>query len=288
MKYSRSKIVGGECITVKIRLDDECKNGHQDFSITGDIYQAEKPKIDKYLLSGGCIHESILEVFPEFKQFVDLHLCDFDGVPMHAVANMHYHLYTGFNKTKPNEPGFKDEYCSYYRITVNEFDTLKQAEAKTDGELFHYLIETLPIRANWKKQAEAAILELEKLTNSKFVNTSTRSQYTPLAEDKLQAIKAKIDAGYYLPAARAIRANELKAKQKTDFYKELDDGLEKMTAKANKIINIKKQLYELGGMRFVDNVIYYDHTGKIECNWRNYGDQLTESEVKTIHEKITL
>ena len=79
-------------MTIKIRLDDECENGHQDFSITGDIYQKGKPKTDRYFLSGGCIHEEILKVRPDLKIFVNLHLSDYDGVPMHPTANMIYFL----------------------------------------------------------------------------------------------------------------------------------------------------------------------------------------------------
>lgn len=35
----------GEQWTIKIRLNDECKNGHQDFSITGTCWEASgKPE----------------------------------------------------------------------------------------------------------------------------------------------------------------------------------------------------------------------------------------------------
>ncbi len=47
LRHTATKTVGNEVITVKIRLNDECKNGHQDFSITGDIYEAGKPMADK-------------------------------------------------------------------------------------------------------------------------------------------------------------------------------------------------------------------------------------------------
>lgn len=63
--YTKSK--DGDNLIIKIRLNDECKNGHQDFAITGDIYQKDKPKIDKYHLSGGCIHDEILAARPDLK-----------------------------------------------------------------------------------------------------------------------------------------------------------------------------------------------------------------------------
>ena len=92
LKYSTRKVVGNKDITVNIRLNDECKNGHQDFSITGEIYQAGKPRNDRNMIMAGCCHEEILKYFPQFKIFIDLHLCDYKGIPMHAAANMHYHM----------------------------------------------------------------------------------------------------------------------------------------------------------------------------------------------------
>ena len=73
LRFSTSKTVGNETIYVKIRLNDECKNGHQDFSITGDIYKAGEPKTDSNHICGGCIHEEIEKHFPEFKIFINLH-----------------------------------------------------------------------------------------------------------------------------------------------------------------------------------------------------------------------
>ena len=35
----------GEQWKIKIRLNDECKNGHQDFSITGTCWEKDKPKL---------------------------------------------------------------------------------------------------------------------------------------------------------------------------------------------------------------------------------------------------
>jgi hypothetical protein len=286
MKYKISKTFNNEFIIVTISLDDDCKNGHHDFSITGSTYEAGKPLIDKYSISGGCIHDQINAAFPGFKQFIDLHLSDYDGVPMHAVANMHFHLHQGFNNVKPNNPAFPAKYCEYYRIQPVEFDYLKVAESKTDGDLFHYLLETLPIRARWKTQAEKAIKELEKLTGEKFVNTSTRSNYKNFDSEKVEEIRVKIDQGYYSPDARAERENELKIKNKNEYFNKLDNNLKEMILKEKKEISIKKQLYELGGMHFVDNVIFYSHGNEIKCNWKNYGDQLTETEIKTVYENV--
>ena len=65
-------------ITVTIRYDDRCGNGHNSFSITGEIGG-----------SSGCIHEEIAKHFPELKKYIKWHLMSSDG-PMHYLANTLY------------------------------------------------------------------------------------------------------------------------------------------------------------------------------------------------------
>jgi len=66
-------------IRVAIRFDDDCNNGHNSFSITGS-----------YDGSHGCIHEDIIENFPELERYIKWHLTSTDG-PMHYLANTMYH-----------------------------------------------------------------------------------------------------------------------------------------------------------------------------------------------------
>lgn len=90
----------GNIMRIRIRLNDECKNGHQDFAITADIWEKGKLRTDRYWIMGGCCHEEIIATRPDLKIFVDLHLCDYKGIPMHAVENGFYHLREGFNDAK--------------------------------------------------------------------------------------------------------------------------------------------------------------------------------------------
>ena len=85
---------------IKIKLNDECKNGHQDFSITANLYKHNAVKTDRNCIGGGCCHDDILKIAPEFKQFIDLHLCDKDGIPMYASANGYFHITIGFDNTE--------------------------------------------------------------------------------------------------------------------------------------------------------------------------------------------
>ena len=65
--------------------------------------------------------------------------------------------------------------------------------------------------------------------------------------------------------------------------------MEYLIENERKEIAIKKQLYLLGGKRFVDNVIHYKHDNTLKCNWRTHSsDELTDEEVNLINSTIKL
>jgi hypothetical protein len=76
-------------ISVDMRFDDNCKNGHHTFAITGEV--REPPcKGDRSIVTCGAIHEEIAKHFPELAPLIKWHLTSTDG-PMHYVANaMHF------------------------------------------------------------------------------------------------------------------------------------------------------------------------------------------------------
>jgi hypothetical protein len=275
LRYTTTKTVGKEDITVKIRLNDECKNGHQDFAITGDIYEAGKPRKDRYHISGGCIHDAILKHFPEFKIFVDLHLCDFNGIPMHPTANGYYHLRTGFSKVKPSDNVFKAEYCEYYRITEKQFDALKTSRSEIE---FALLLKELGILAQWKLEAQKAINKLEFLTGQEFINDSKRSNLMFPTDEAIADYRQKLESGYYTDEAIAGRKNEAIEKK----ILEMEAEAEKKISEIRSDLNLKLQLYRMGGDRFRFNTIYYNHNNTIAFNWSNSNDILTNSEIEYI------
>jgi hypothetical protein len=72
LRHTASKTKGGKVIIANIRLNDECKNGHQDFAITGEIYLAGKPSTDAICLGMGCVHDEILKAGREILKTVFL------------------------------------------------------------------------------------------------------------------------------------------------------------------------------------------------------------------------
>jgi hypothetical protein len=263
--YKTNKIVGKEHIFVTIRLNDECKNGHQDFAITANIYETGKPKTDRYFIGGGCCHDDILKAFPQFKIFVDLHLCDYKGIPMHPTANGFYHLKEGFNNTKPESEGFAREYCEYYRISLEQFNVLRTSFNEVD---FALKLRDLGILEQWEKQAKEAIIILEGLTETKFVIDSKRTQLNFPSEEKINEHLDRVKSGYYTPEAQ----------QQREIAK-LDGIIAKLAAERDKDINkaqlefeVKKQVLIIGGEKALKNCIFYNHTKQLAFNWTSYGN----------------
>ena len=89
---------------VEIRFDDECKNGHQSFAITGTVIDPAIKRGDK-CLACGCLHDDIAAIFPELAPLIKWHLTSTDG-PMHYIGNTVYHAgdrdYNGRRKGEPS------------------------------------------------------------------------------------------------------------------------------------------------------------------------------------------
>ena len=102
-------------ITVNLRYDDQCGNGHNTFAITGDISGGN---------GSGCIHAEIAEAFPEYAHLIQWHLTSSDG-PMHYVSNALYHASEkdcwGYRKNEPKR--FKTEiFFNDVPVPVREYE----------------------------------------------------------------------------------------------------------------------------------------------------------------------
>lgn len=268
---------------IKIRLNDECKNGHQDFSITATYWEVGKVRNDRNMIGGGCCHDEILKHRPDLQIFVNLHLCDFTGCPMYAVGNGFYHLTNGFNNTKPNEANFKAEFCSYYRITAEQFDILAQSE----NELRYAInLQKLGILLQWMDEARQAILLLEQWTGKKFLIDSVKTQYTAPTAEQIADEQTKENAGYYLPSKIQERKDKAIQDAKNAEYSKLVAERDKEIGKANREYEVKKAVLD-GGLS-LDNFIYYSHSNEGCFNWRNYGEKVTEQQFADFVRNSTL
>ncbi len=270
----------GNPLIIDIRLNDECKNGHQDFSITGSLYTKGKPLTDRNLQTCGCIHEIIADTKPMLQLFIDLHLCDYKGIPIYAVENGFYHLTQGFNNTKPDSQNFKDEFCSYYRVTPKQFDVLKSCANSVQYAL---VLQSEGILNQWEKQASKAIEKLEKMTGNSFLIDSTRTQYNAPTPEQLKEEEERHSIGYYTKEAEEAREHA-----KFDgLLKGLEADRDKEIAQAKLEYQAKKATLIAGGQKALDNCIFYNHTATLSFNWRGY-NKLTDEHLESIKNKIIL
>ena len=269
--HTIEKTRAGEVWIIKISLNDECRNGHQDFSITADVYQAGKPRTDRYWLSGGAKGDEIAKYWPELAPFNALHLCDFKGQPMHGPANARYHIRNG----KPERAQ------KMLRATDAEMAVLATA---ADDLHMAVLIESLGIRARWADEAAAAIKTLESWTGKTFVNDSRRDQW-PFDEAQMQDGREKGANGHYSPANVKTRADEAAAAKIAKERARIEAKRDKEIDKATKDAAIHLAILDTGTAN--DNFIYYDHTDTVSFNWRGYGDTFTPEQVATLGEMLT-
>ena len=147
---------------INIRLNDECRNGHEDFSITATFWELNKTRRDVNMYMAGCCHEEILKIRPDLKIFVDLHLNDFRGYPMYYIENGFYHL-----KNMP-----KDKFIEYAKVDEAGYELLKKAS--DEDEYGYLLINKLENHKIWEKLAEEGMKILEELTGKVFESKGTR------------------------------------------------------------------------------------------------------------------
>jgi hypothetical protein len=270
----------GNPIYIQIRLNDECKNGHQDFAITGDIYQKGKPKIDRYCIAGGCIHDDIIKACPDLKIFVNLHLCDYEGIPTYAVENGFYHLTNGFNNTHVSSPEFKNEFCEYYRISSDQFEVLKTSKNQLQYALN---LQKLGILSQWKEEANEAIKILEEMTGKVFIADSIKTQFHAPTPEQLKEEAEKQENGYYTKEAEQKREEA----KRDNIIKKLEADRDKEINKATEEFEVKKQVLIIGGESALKNCIFYNHTKTLTFNWRNY-DKISDEAYEYILENIKL
>jgi len=276
LEYTTSRTIGDMKVDVKIRLNDECHNGHADFAITGTVY--EKTSYDTWRWSqAGCCHEAIHRFFPQFKLFIDLHLCDAIGAPMYAIGNGFYHL----------RESSREIVMSYLRISEQEYDLIK---AYAYDELYlKYLLYHHGIVERWKQEAKMAIAQLEALCRQTFRDGSIRYQIDPLTEDERTLVEGRIAEGYYTKAAIAQRKREAARAARKKEIERLQRRARAAKRKIDRELQVKLNLFKLGAP--LESFIYYDHSNEVAFNWthRTYEhERMSEDQYNALMKKIDI
>jgi len=257
---------------IEISLDDDCKNGHQDFSLTGTCWEKGKSCIDRNMKFGGACGDTIIKLFPEYEIFERLHICDFNGAPMYAIENGMYHA-------KRNG---KESLQSYLRLTELEAETLMQY---LDEKLaFRFHLENMGVVARWKEEANEAIKKLEELTGKEFDNVSTKSHYTPLTEEERNEYKEKQLQGYFNADKIQERIEQKMQDKKRKQIEKLKLAAKTEIDSINTELNIKLAILDAGFS--IDNFIYYKHKNEGKFNWLDSQDKLTKEDFDILLTKI--
>lgn len=253
-------------MNVRISLDDYGKNGICDWSITADIY--EKRRNGRFVwCASSCCHDEILKYFPDFKLFIDLHLCNHYGHPMYPVENGFYHL-------KNSDKG---KTMDYLRITETEYNILR--DSAEDKGYFTYLLYTLGIADRWKQESLKAIKQLEALTGNTWENP-----YKPenerfvlrLTDEERTLIENRIKDGYYTSEAIQERKDQKKREEYEKKRNEIIADCEKSIQEAENKKLVMLAVLDAGISS--KNAIYYDFKNELTFNWNDYETKITQEQ----------
>lgn len=277
---------GGKTRTaIKIRLNDECRNGREDFSITADI--DEKDGRGQWRESGGgCCHDHILKLRPALAPFVALHLSNNEGAPMHTAANAfywfagfngglgaQYHGGSGNNGKSPEE--CRRIFADHVRATDEQINAIVALNPRTEQEL-QAVLEDMQFPEQWKREADAAILQLESWTGKKFASTATKPGFQRLTDEARALITERRATGYYEPAQVAQRDEAARIARKEKLIADIKVEAAKDHGKIDRELSVDLALAEHFGAKA--NAIYYQHTNTLAFNWSNLDKLITREE----------
>jgi len=154
MEYKTSRVAkDGRQFDIEINISSKSSKPY--FSLTGSIYKKGKPRTEKYLEASGAIGYDIVQEFPEYQIFEDLHLSNYKGEPMYCIDNGLYHI-------ENSKPSVVKEY-----IRLHDDELAEVLKASSKLHLSKILFD-LGVPKRWLNEAKQGITLLEELTGETF------------------------------------------------------------------------------------------------------------------------
>lgn len=279
--------IGNFIIEISARLNDECKNGHEDFGLTYNMW--EEVVSGRTWCAGGCaagnddptVRQAIEQL--GFGPVERVHLCDMNGVPMYPTANAIYHA---------KNSGF-EVFRDYLRLTDEE---AKQAFYIDDElGLYVWLLDN-GIIDRWKNEANEAIKAIINGRDIEFESTATKKQghwYFKVepTKERLDGQRYLIQTGYYNcdnydQHRQEENLQEVRKKLSIEYHeKQIEKAKAEIRLKKAFLAMLEEHLTEFSDpVTVADNWIFYDHRSEIVFNWNTgFGrDQVSENDFETV------
>lgn len=114
-------------VVLHARLSDPCRDGHNDFGFTAEVYKKINGSNRFSKISAGSIFykEMILlirKLFPDVVKFLPLHLADEQGRPIHYVENAVYSFKTEGVKSGADYLNIDEETASKIWERIKDFN----------------------------------------------------------------------------------------------------------------------------------------------------------------------
>lgn len=167
--YKKARTIGRRKIVLKARLSDPCRNGHNDFAFTADVYKKINGSERFSEISAGAIFskERILFIgkfFPDVVKFLPLHLADEQGRPMYYVENAVYFFKTEGVKSGADYLNIDEETASKIWEKIKDFNE-KDEDFKKEVEKVYA---EFGLFDKWQKLADECISYFTSKTDNEI------------------------------------------------------------------------------------------------------------------------
>lgn len=280
LKYTTPKKVyeeNGETyrVSVEVGLDDGCNNGICDFHITGKTDIKNKYGGWNEYSYGSC-NKDIERFFPELTIFISMRLCNHYGQPMYPVENGIYHF---------RENGL-EKGMEYLRIT-SQAEGMALAACIEDKLYFKYQLYYLGIVDRWKREADAAIEQLEKLCKANWENPYTPEEerfVLRMTDDERELVEERLRSGYYSPESRKKREAEVILLKLKESEEKAKKEFDEVVAEAKERLDVYMEVIRCGIP--LENVYY--RSKELEFNWISCYPKITDKEFADFMEKVDM